>query len=218
MNGIKLLFMETPVCNYTGFNVYNNEFLLSRNGLIRSYPRNVTKNSFFRAACNPIDPPFDFGVGKVNVMDWFYPLAYTSQPWRDLVIWETNGKDERWINIQNEVTRYICGDKILASTSWHTKAIMRSMEKLSRMISLIVLCTNYYEKREDIDWNTNVHYTDTVFEEPLTFEKRDNIPHQIDESKYGVLLWDYGKKKIDTDTVSERELNAKGRQLSQKRN
>ncbi|KAK4713477.1 hypothetical protein R3W88_019384 [Solanum pinnatisectum] len=119
------------------------------------------------------------------------------------------------------------------------------------MISLILLCTDYYGKREDIDWNTNVHFANTIFGEPLTFEKRDNIPHQIVESnqcgiytcafaeyvcqgdlntlnsffysknlqlRYGVLLWDYGKRKIDTDIVSERESNAKDRQLSQKRN
>ncbi|KAK4713476.1 hypothetical protein R3W88_019383 [Solanum pinnatisectum] len=109
-----------PFVNYTGLNVYNNVIsafnkwidtkLSKRCGVLLI----ILKNSFFRAACNPIDPPFDFGVGKVNVMDWFYPLAYPSQPWRDL---ETNGKDERWINIQNEVARYICGDKILANTS-----------------------------------------------------------------------------------------------------
>jgi len=44
------------------------------------------KTSFFTAASNLIDPPFEFGVGRVDLMDWFHPLAYPGQPWRDLVI------------------------------------------------------------------------------------------------------------------------------------
>jgi len=44
------------------------------------------KTSFFTAASNPIDPPFEFGVGRVDLMDWFHPLAYPGQPWSDLVI------------------------------------------------------------------------------------------------------------------------------------
>ncbi|WMV29844.1 hypothetical protein MTR67_023229 [Solanum verrucosum] len=34
------------------------------------------KTSFFTAPTNPIDPPFEFGVGRVNLMDWFYPSTY----------------------------------------------------------------------------------------------------------------------------------------------
>ncbi|KAH0672754.1 hypothetical protein KY290_024982 [Solanum tuberosum] len=96
-------------------------------------------------ATNPIDPPFEFGVGRVNLMDWFYPLTYPGHPWNDLFCkygpdnsarvstsdpffiswvvrihnaWEPNGKDERLINTHHDVAQYIRGDKILANTPW----------------------------------------------------------------------------------------------------
>uniref|UniRef100_M1DHG4 Uncharacterized protein n=1 Tax=Solanum tuberosum TaxID=4113 RepID=M1DHG4_SOLTU len=47
---------------------------------------NVRKISFITAATNPIDPSFEFGVGRVNLMDWFYPLTYSGHPWNDLEI------------------------------------------------------------------------------------------------------------------------------------
>ncbi|KAG5570185.1 hypothetical protein H5410_059951 [Solanum commersonii] len=103
------------------------------------------KTSFFTASSNPIDPPFKFGVGRVDLMDWFHPLAYPRQPWRDLFCkfgpdnsarititdlfsiswvvkihdtWEANDKDESLISIHHEVAQYIRGSRILANTPW----------------------------------------------------------------------------------------------------
>ncbi|KAG5617577.1 hypothetical protein H5410_017401 [Solanum commersonii] len=87
-----------------------------------------------------IDPPFEFGVGRVDLMDWFHPLAYRGDlgDLRDMrhvdVImyylkfcnwvvqihdaWEANDKDESLISIHHEVAQYIRGDRILANTPW----------------------------------------------------------------------------------------------------
>ncbi|KAG5630231.1 hypothetical protein H5410_001948 [Solanum commersonii] len=35
------------------------------------------KTSFFTAAKNPIDPPFEFGVGRVDLMDWFLSVVFS---------------------------------------------------------------------------------------------------------------------------------------------
>ncbi|KAH0669546.1 hypothetical protein KY285_023712 [Solanum tuberosum] len=63
-----------PFVHYKGFNIHNDVIPHFKNG----------KTSFFTAATNPIDPPFEFGVGRVNLMDWFYPSTYPGHPWKDL--------------------------------------------------------------------------------------------------------------------------------------
>ncbi|KAG5571539.1 hypothetical protein H5410_061305, partial [Solanum commersonii] len=167
------------------------------------------KNSFFKVASIPIDPPFDLGVGKQYLKSDYRPFFIN---WISQIhdVWEINGKDERLITTQHEgldifaVIRYLLillgwmfilyafqstikrslykYDSLSGFGVKHTKAIMRSVQKLSRMIPFFLLCTDYYGKRKDIDWNTNVHYSNIVFGEPLAFEKHENIPQQNDES------------------------------------
>ncbi|WMV14831.1 hypothetical protein MTR67_008216 [Solanum verrucosum] len=40
----------------------------------------------------------------------------------------------------------------------HTNAITSLVQKISRMIPLFLVATDYYALRKDIDWNTDVHY------------------------------------------------------------
>ncbi|KAH0649566.1 hypothetical protein KY290_033234 [Solanum tuberosum] len=281
------------------------------------------KTSFFTAASNPIDPPFEFGVGRVDLMDWFHPLAYPWQPWSDLHVdvimyylrkfckysldnsarvtttdpffiswvvqihdaWEANDKDESLISIHHEVAQYIRGDRILANTPWvyvdhvcisvnssaafhwflvvfsirkrclyiydslngygvkHTNAVTSLVQKISRMIHLFLVATDYYAFKKDIDWNTDVHYAGRPVGDPLVYGNRENIPQQCDNStdcglytcafaeyvcrgdrnvsmsglnaenlrlRFGALLWEYGKIKIDTESVSEDEASNQG--------
>lgn len=41
------------------------------------------KQSTFTVVSNKINPPFDFGVDRVDRMDWFYDLVTTGRPWED---------------------------------------------------------------------------------------------------------------------------------------
>lgn len=45
----------------------------------------IGKSILFFVVSNPIDPPFEFSVGRVNLMDWFQPLTYLGQSWGDLI-------------------------------------------------------------------------------------------------------------------------------------
>jgi len=40
----------------------------------------------------------------------------------------------------------------------HTNAVTSLVQKISRMIPLFLVATDYYALRKDIDWNTDVHY------------------------------------------------------------
>ncbi|KAH0709792.1 hypothetical protein KY290_011199 [Solanum tuberosum] len=203
VNTVKYYLWRHPFVNYKGFDM---------------------KTSFFTAASNPIDPPFEFGVGRVDLMDWFHPLAYPGQPWRDLFCkygpdnsarvtttgpffiswvvqihdaWEANDKDESLISIHHEVAQYI----------------------------------------------RDVHYAGKPVGDPLVYGNRENIPQQRDNStdcglytcafveyvcrgdrnismsglnaenlrfRFGALLWEYGKMKIDTESISEDEASKQG--------
>ncbi|KAK4716619.1 hypothetical protein R3W88_014957 [Solanum pinnatisectum] len=176
---------------------------------------------FFTAASNPIDPPCEYGVGRVKLMDWFHPLAYPGQPWGDLINFLLY---ESLISIHHEVAQYIRGDKILANTPWvdvdhvciqvnssvafhwflvvfsirkrclyiydslnaygvkHTKAVTSLVQKLSKMIHLFLIATDYYGLRKDIDWNTGVHYASRSVGDPLVYGNRENVPQQRDNS------------------------------------
>ncbi|KAH0714140.1 hypothetical protein KY284_007045 [Solanum tuberosum] len=106
------------------------------------------------------------------------------------------------------------------------------------MIPLLLIATDYYALRKDIDWNTDVHYAGRPVGDPLVYGNHENIPQQRDNStncglytcafveymcrgdrkvsmsglnaenlrlRFGALLWEYGKMKIDTESFSEDE-------------
>ncbi|KAL3352537.1 hypothetical protein AABB24_020504 [Solanum stoloniferum] len=85
VNTVKYCLWRHPFVNYKGFDMYS-EVILQFNKWVDSKlsKKRGKKTSFFTAASNPIDPPFESGVGRVDLMDWFHPLAYPGQPWSDL--------------------------------------------------------------------------------------------------------------------------------------
>ncbi|KAG5581210.1 hypothetical protein H5410_051837 [Solanum commersonii] len=88
VNTMKYCLWRHPFVNYKGFDMYSEVILHFKkwvdSKLSKKRGKHVLKTSFFTAASNPINPPFEFGVGRVDLMDWFHPLAYPGQPWRDL--------------------------------------------------------------------------------------------------------------------------------------
>ncbi|WMV31177.1 hypothetical protein MTR67_024562 [Solanum verrucosum] len=159
--------------------------------------------------------------------------------------WEANGKDESLISIHHEVAQYIRGDRILANIPWvdvdHVCILVNSSDAFhwflvvfsirKRMIPLFLVATDYYALRKDIDWNTDVHYAGRPVGDPLVYGNRENIPQQCDNStnvsmsglnaenlrlRFGALLWEYGKMKIDTESVSEDEASNEGRRSNRR--
>ncbi|KAL3356500.1 hypothetical protein AABB24_017262 [Solanum stoloniferum] len=85
VNTVKYCLWRHPFVNYKGFDMYSEVILQFKKWVdSKLSKKRGKKTSFFIAASNPIDPPFEFGVGKVDLMDWFHPLAYPGQPWSDL--------------------------------------------------------------------------------------------------------------------------------------
>ncbi|KAG5605920.1 hypothetical protein H5410_027412 [Solanum commersonii] len=168
--------------------------------------------------------PFEFGVGRVNFMDWFYPLTYPGHPWNDLHVgmimyylrkfckygldnsarvttsdpfyiswvvkihnaWEANGKDERLINTHHDVAQYIRGDKILANTPWLDVDYVRIPINYSDY-GLYTICSF-------------AGYVCRGYIISMSIFDYENL-----RLRYGILLSDYGKRKIDTGTASENE-------------
>ncbi|KAL3356503.1 hypothetical protein AABB24_017262 [Solanum stoloniferum] len=86
VNTVKYCLWRHPFVNYKGFDMYSEVILQFKKWVdSKLSKKRGKKTSFFIAASNPIDPPFEFGVGKVDLMDWFHPLAYPGQPWSDLM-------------------------------------------------------------------------------------------------------------------------------------
>ncbi|XP_049387444.1 uncharacterized protein LOC125851737 [Solanum stenotomum] len=131
----------------------------------------------------------------------------------------------------------------------HTNAVTSLVQKISKMIPLFLVATDYYALRKDIDWNTDVHYAGRPVGDPLVYGNRENIPQQCDNSmdcglytcafaeyvcrgdrnvsmsglnaenlrlRFGALLWEYGKMKIDTESVSEDEASNQGRRSNRR--
>ncbi|KAH0749127.1 hypothetical protein KY290_028359 [Solanum tuberosum] len=85
VNTVKYCLWRHPFVNYKGFDMYSEVILQFKKWVgSKLSKKHGKKTSFFTAASNPIDPPFEFGVGRVDLMDWFHPLAYPGQPWSDL--------------------------------------------------------------------------------------------------------------------------------------
>ncbi|KAH0704309.1 hypothetical protein KY285_018587 [Solanum tuberosum] len=273
VNIVKYCLWRHPFVNYKGFDMYSEVILHFKKWVDRKLSKKRGKKiSFFIAASNPIVPPFEFGVGRVDLMDWFHPLAYPGQPWSDLHVdvimyylckfckydpdniarvtttdpffiswvvqihdvWEANDKDESLISIHHEVAQYIRGDRILDNTPW---------VDVDHVCIPVNIATDYYALRKDIDWNTDVHYAGRLVGDALVYDNRENIPQQRDNStdcglytcvfaeyvccgdrnismsdlnaenlrlRFGALLWEYGKMKIDTESVSEDEASKQG--------
>ncbi|KAH0642527.1 hypothetical protein KY290_034109 [Solanum tuberosum] len=324
VNIVKYCLWRHPFVNCKGFEMYSEVILHFKKWVdSKLSKKRGKKTSFFTVASNPIDPPFVFGVGRVDLMDWFHPSAYPGQPWRDLHVdvimyylhkfckygpdnssrvtttdpffiswvvqihdaWEANDKVEGLISIHHEVAQYIRGDRILANTPWvnvdhvcipvnssaafhwflvvfsirkrclyiydslkgygvkHTNAVTCLVQKISRMIPLFLVATDYYALRKDIDWITDVHYARRPVDDPLVYGNREYILQLRDNStdcglysfafaeyvcrgdrnismpglnaenlrlRFGALLWEYGKMKIHTESVSEDEASKQG--------
>ncbi|KAH0690150.1 hypothetical protein KY289_017508 [Solanum tuberosum] len=260
VNTVKYCLWRHPFVNYKGFDMYSEVILQFKKWVdSKLSKKRGKKTSFFTAASNPIDPLFESGVGRVDLMDWFHPLAYPGQPWSDLFCkygpdnsvrvtttdpffiswvvqihdaWEANGKDESLISIHHEVAQYIRGDRILANTPW---------VDVDHVCIPINSSAAFHWK--DIDWNIDVHYAGRPVGDLLVYGNRENIPQQCDNStdcglytcafaeyvclgdrnismsglnaenlrlRFRALLLEYGKMKIDTESVSEDESSNQG--------
>ncbi|KAG5627264.1 hypothetical protein H5410_012482 [Solanum commersonii] len=122
----------------------------------------------------------------------------------------------------------------------HTNAVTSLVQKISRMIPLFLVATDYYALKKDIDWNTDVHYVGRPVGDPFVYGNHENIPQQRKDCglytcvfveyvcrgdmnismlgvnaenlrlRFGALLWEYGKMKIDTESISEDEASKQG--------
>ncbi|KAL3360810.1 hypothetical protein AABB24_013990 [Solanum stoloniferum] len=70
----------------------------------------------------------------------------------------------------------------------HTNAVTSLVQKISRMIPLFLVATDYYALRKDIDWNTDVHYAGRPVGDPLVYGNHENIPQQCDNSTIVVCI------------------------------
>uniref|UniRef100_M1DV50 Ulp1 protease family, C-terminal catalytic domain containing protein n=1 Tax=Solanum tuberosum TaxID=4113 RepID=M1DV50_SOLTU len=77
LNTVKYCLWRHPFVNYKGFDMYSEVILHFKKWVdSKLSKKRGKKTSFFTAASNPIVPPFEFGVGRVDLIDWFHPLAY----------------------------------------------------------------------------------------------------------------------------------------------
>ncbi|KAG5630230.1 hypothetical protein H5410_001947 [Solanum commersonii] len=72
-------------------------------------------------------------------------------------------------------------DSLYGFGTKHTKAVMSLVQKLSKMIPLFLVTTDYYGLRKDIDSNTNVYCSKKPVGDPLACMKREHIPQQVDD-------------------------------------
>ncbi|KAH0773552.1 hypothetical protein KY290_010689 [Solanum tuberosum] len=60
-------------------------------------------------ALNVISPAFELGICNVAERHWFFKLAHSGQEWCD---------ENYKVKDSDDIARYICGHRLLASTSW----------------------------------------------------------------------------------------------------
>ncbi|KAH0760600.1 hypothetical protein KY290_016673 [Solanum tuberosum] len=60
-------------------------------------------------ALNVISPTFELGICNVAERHWFFKLAHSGQEWCD---------ENYKVKDSDDIARYICGHRLLASTSW----------------------------------------------------------------------------------------------------
>ncbi|KAH0775093.1 hypothetical protein KY290_012230 [Solanum tuberosum] len=60
-------------------------------------------------ALNVISPAFELGICNVAERHWFFKLAHSGQEWCD---------ENYKVKNSDDIARYICGHRLLASTSW----------------------------------------------------------------------------------------------------
>ncbi|KAH0634893.1 hypothetical protein KY284_037679 [Solanum tuberosum] len=60
-------------------------------------------------ALNVINPAFELGICNVAERQWFFKLAHSGQEWCD---------ENYKVKDSDDIARYICGRRLLASTSW----------------------------------------------------------------------------------------------------
>ncbi|KAK6789799.1 hypothetical protein RDI58_013599 [Solanum bulbocastanum] len=71
VNTMKYCSWRHPFVNYKGFDMCSEVILHFKKWVdSKLYKKRGKKTSFFTAASNPIDPPFEYGVGRVKLMDW----------------------------------------------------------------------------------------------------------------------------------------------------
>ncbi|WMV07674.1 hypothetical protein MTR67_001059 [Solanum verrucosum] len=143
-------------------------------------------------------------------------------------VWEANGKDESLISIHHEVAQYIRGDRILANTPWvdvdhvcipvnssaafHWFLVVFSIRKRPVGDPLV------YGNRENIpqqcDNSTDCGLYTCAFAEYVCRGGRNVSMSGLNAEnlrlRFGALLWEYGKMKIDTESVSEDETSNQG--------
>ncbi|KAH0650236.1 hypothetical protein KY284_030148 [Solanum tuberosum] len=81
VNTVKYCLWRHPFVNYKGLDMYSEVIFHFKKWVDSKLSKK--RGNFFTAASNPINPPFESGVGRVDLMDWFHPLSYPG-PWRDL--------------------------------------------------------------------------------------------------------------------------------------
>ncbi|KAH0733336.1 hypothetical protein KY289_004524 [Solanum tuberosum] len=73
VNTVKYCLWRHSFVNYKGFDMYIEVILQFKKWVdSKLSKKRGKKTSFFTAASNPIDLPFEFGVGRVDLMDWFH--------------------------------------------------------------------------------------------------------------------------------------------------
>ncbi|KAH0749211.1 hypothetical protein KY290_028443 [Solanum tuberosum] len=89
------------------------------------------------------------------------------------------------------------------------------------------IATDYYALRKDIDWNTDVHYAGRdcglytcAFAEYVCRGDRNVSMSGLNAEnlrlRFGALLWEYEKMKIDTESISEDEASNQGRRSNRR--
>ncbi|KAK4737136.1 hypothetical protein R3W88_000833 [Solanum pinnatisectum] len=209
-----------PFVHYNGFNMHNDVISHFQKFIINKLSRKSGKVS----TKNPIDPPFEFGVGRHIDLIMYYLRKFCKYgPDNSVRVTTTDsfsssGDAFHWFLVVFSIRSrclYIY-DSFYGFGTKHTKAVMSLVRKLSKMIPLFLVTTDYYGLRKDIDWNTDVYYSKKPVGDPLACMKRDmdiSMPIFYCEKlcfQYGALLWNYGKRKIDTDAASEKEDFGKG--------
>ncbi|KAH0735473.1 hypothetical protein KY285_011180 [Solanum tuberosum] len=237
VNTVKYCLWRHPFVNYKGFDMYSEVSLHFKKWVDSKLSKKRGKKiSFFIAASNPIDPSIEFGVGMHVDVIMYYLRKFckygpdnsarvtTTDPffisWVVQIhdAWETNDKDESLNSIHHEVAQYIRGDRILANTPWvdvdHVCIpLVSDVYYVGRPVGDPLV----YGKRENIPQQRN-NSTDCglytcAFDEYVCRGDRNISMSDLNAEnlrlRFGALLWEYGKMKIDTESVSEDEASSK---------
>ncbi|KAF3628699.1 hypothetical protein FXO38_28103 [Capsicum annuum] len=179
-------------------------------------PLRLNSNPVYSKSVNNLANVFDFGVVTIKIKEWFYMLRYAGVPLTDSFLGKR--KDVVVIKEDSEITEFILGYVMRRVAE---KAVSAYSELIPNLLSSI----DFGDKRSDgiavsdlfdirmvdgFPTQKNTHYGVFVAAFAEYMIEGVQIPASLDDinsidSRYGVLLWQYGKIKQKQHAINDDE-------------